>query len=136
MSGTAFLCEWGEDEHSLGKCCGCGCEGAANIVCLPLRSPAPGEGCWGCLVCGLPQAGATAVLCDACLSSNREPACACLGAPGENRRVAVDLLTQPFEHNRLLHLQAEMSAALRAEREIEMRKLRASWPLIRKEREP
>lgn len=56
-------------ELTLGRCCICQIEGpeVRNIVMLDVSSPEPGNGCWGCFVCGLPQAGAVAVLSDVCV---------------------------------------------------------------------
>jgi hypothetical protein len=74
------------------------------VITLDLKSPEPGIGCWGCLTCGLPQAGAVAVLCDECLKkSNGYPTRACLGSPAENRRIAVTELTTPYGHDMSKH---------------------------------
>lgn len=56
---------------NLGACCACGCQGDSvrNIVALRQLAPQPGTG-WGCTICGLPNDGAVAVLCDACLHAN------------------------------------------------------------------
>lgn len=85
----------------LGRCCCCEREGAGvrNILMLGFRSPEPGEGCWGCLQCGLPMEGAVAVVCDDCLAAGLKPELACLGPPAANRRIPVDALTERFEHD-------------------------------------
>ena len=90
---------------NLGKCCGCEAEGPSvrNVVMLGRRSPEPGNGCWGCLQCGLPQAGAVAVFCDDCLEQSRPTLTFCLGYPSENRRAPVDLLTEDFQHDMRHH---------------------------------
>jgi hypothetical protein len=84
---------------SLGACCNCGREDdtVRNIVCVNRRSPEPGFGCWGCLVCGLEQAGAVAVLCEQCLG--QVPKMVCVGAAPDNRRIPLDDLTEPFDHD-------------------------------------
>lgn len=90
----------------LGSCCNCGREDntVRNIVMLDMKSPEPGIGCWGCVICNLPQAGATAVLCDACLaSSNAHPQRIVLGSPANNRRMPISNLTEPFEHDMTKH---------------------------------
>jgi hypothetical protein len=55
----------------LGSCCVCGKEDATvrNLVLLPWKGGHPGHG-WGCLVCGLPGNGATAVICDGCAKAH------------------------------------------------------------------
>jgi hypothetical protein len=97
---------------NFGRCCACECEGAQvrNIVLIELRSPEPGEGCWGCLTCGLPTAGAVAVLCDDCVVAHNEPSLVCLGPPAANRRLPLDLLTERFAHDPAKHWE-EMEAA-------------------------
>jgi len=74
-----------------------------NLVQIDRRSPAPGVGCWGCVVCGLPAAGALAVLCDECLERRRPALYACVGAPCENHRVPRAELTERFEHDLAKH---------------------------------
>lgn len=97
----------------LGRCCICEIEGpeVRNIVMLDVSSPEPGNGCWGCLVCGLPQAGAVAVLCDVCVRMDpnlnlKRLKFACLGYPGENRRIEMALLKSrpPLEHDPAKHV--------------------------------
>ena len=92
-------------EPSLGTCCNCGCDGenVRNIVMLGLRSPEPGNGCWGCLVCDLPSAGAVAVLCDKCIEAGEAPQRACLGYPDQNRRIPLSELTERFQHDDSKH---------------------------------
>ena len=62
------------DPIDLGQCCACGKSGpdVRNIVMLSFRGPDPGKG-WGCLQCGLPTDGASAVLCDGCAEAGAEP---------------------------------------------------------------
>jgi hypothetical protein len=53
------------------------------------------------------MAGAVAVLCDNCLEEHvengRPVSLAVVGAPGENRRVPLVSLTEPFEHDMSKH---------------------------------
>jgi len=92
-------------QSSLGRCCHCEREGPTvrNIVMLPLRSPEPGSGRWGCLECGLPIEGALAVVCDECLERGLKPKLACLGPPAANRRIPIEQLTERFEHDMSKH---------------------------------
>lgn len=99
-----------EDEEGLprlGACCNCGIEDRTvrNVIMLSQRSPEPGIGCWGCLTCDLEQAGAVAVLCDACLEeSHGHPKSICLGSPGDNRRLPIQQLDPAvFDHDRSKH---------------------------------
>lgn len=97
------------DDLKLGICCICLMERPTvrNLIMLPKRAPMPGEGCWGCFQCGLPMAGAVAVLCDDCLERHVEHgtpiALACVGAPGKNERVPLEALTETFDHNMSKH---------------------------------
>lgn len=62
-----------EDEvsYDLGPCCICeGTEGVHNIIMLEKKAP-EGPGGWGCLQCGLPSEGASAVLCEPCFGKFR-----------------------------------------------------------------
>ena len=53
------------DTPDLGPCCCCGgTERVRDIVMLSRKAPVPGTG-WGCVVCGLPNDGASYVCCDA-----------------------------------------------------------------------
>jgi len=93
---------------TLGRCCHCEREGPSvrNILMLDVRSPEPGIGCWACLQCGLPPEGALAVLCDECLERGLKPKLACLGALPANRRIPIEQLTLPFEHDMSKHPEA------------------------------
>lgn len=97
-----------QDEFpTLGSCCNCGRndDTVRNIVMLERKSPEPGIGCWGCLTCGLPQAGAVAVLCDECLgSSNAQPQRIVLGSPADNRRLPIsEVPNEIFKHDKAKH---------------------------------
>lgn len=95
--------------ESLGKCCICEIENAdvRNLITLHKKSPEE-KGGWGCVVCDLPARGAVAVLCDNCLDvtmndQNVGIKLACLGYPGENRRIEVEQLTEDFDHDMSKH---------------------------------
>lgn len=94
----------------LGPCCMCDGDGANNILMLNRRAAMPGRG-WGCVVCGLPQDGACAVLCDGCFERYRkEPGLlkvACRGYPASDGRIAIaELPPGPFVHDNCLHEEA------------------------------
>ena len=92
----------------LGMCCNCGRDDDTVIHVLPLdlRSPEAGAGCWGCAVCGLPPAGAVAVLCDGCMKKREKPKFAVLGNPWNNRRIPCEQLTEPYDHIEAKHEEA------------------------------
>ena len=94
-----------------GSCCNCGRQGESvrNIIFVDMRSPEPGIGCWGCLICDLPQAGAVAVLCDECLEISKVPLNVCLGSPADNRRFPRSKLTEPFDHDLAKHEEPDTS---------------------------
>ena len=91
------------DAVRLGSCCTCGtAEGVRNIVTLHRPAPMPGTG-WGCVVCNLPNDGAVAVLCDACL--DRPIRSVCVGYADQDQRLAInELAPGAFEHNERAHL--------------------------------
>jgi hypothetical protein len=96
-----------EPPPDLGPCCACGKAGlmVRNIIMLPVRGPADGNG-WGCFQCGLPMEGAVAVLCDACLESEAEILQVCVGYPYLGHRQARKDFTEPFEHDMSKHPEA------------------------------
>lgn len=90
----------------LGACCDCGSEDRPvyHVVMLAMKSPEPGQGCWGCMTCDLPQAGAMAVLCVQCAKTfNGRPLNVVLGSPDLNRRMPFTDLREAFEHDRTKH---------------------------------
>jgi len=102
---------------NLGPCCICRQSGPSvrNIIALDRRGPTPGKG-WGCLVCGLPMDGATAVLCDACLDRYRaglvEILDACTGYPADDGRTPVaDLPAGEFHHDMRAHPEGTLVGA-------------------------
>ena len=98
----------------MGMCCICLMEHPTvrNVIMLDKRAIREGTGCWGCFQCGLPMAGAIAVLCDDCLAEYQEDrvkiALACVGAPKDNQRVPLSTLTEPFEHDMSKHVDEEV----------------------------
>ena len=94
---------------NLGKCCYCEQTGESvrNVITLDKKLPVKSTGGWGCFVCGLPPEGAVAVVCDDCLDKFVENQIAlkyaCVGDPGENQRIAVEELTETFEHDPSKH---------------------------------
>lgn len=98
------------ENFKLGKCCSCEQENDSvrNILMLDKLTSEPTlPGGWGCVVCGLPAMGAVAVLCDECLEKSAEKKTnvkfACVGSPGENRRIEIQKLTEVFEHDMSKH---------------------------------
>lgn len=57
-----------------GCCCACGriVSDLQNLLMMPFRAPEGFPG-WGCVTCGLPSAGAIAVVCNACVDRGAEP---------------------------------------------------------------
>ena len=98
----------------LGPCCICGGPDAEAIVMLDRRCIVPGHG-WGCVVCGLPNDGASSVLCDGCREDfKRDPTLlkiACRGYPATEGRIAIaDLPPHPFDHDTAKHEEFEKDA--------------------------
>jgi hypothetical protein len=96
--------------EDLGPCCVCeGTRHVRNIFCLAHKSPIPGHG-WGCVVCGLPSDGATAVVCDDCLQGGDvgpRLRFACRGYPGTEGRVPLGELRGTHEHDRTRHFRGD-----------------------------
>lgn len=93
--------------NDFGACCICRKEGATvrNFVMLQLLSPIPGNG-WGCMVCGLPPNGATAVVCDSCVSQEPLPEVrdVIVGhAAAKLRMPRCELGDEVFDHDRSKH---------------------------------
>lgn len=97
----------GSERPKLGACCNCGREDSLvrSIVFIDRKSPEPGDGCWECALCNLPQAGAVAVLCDECLEKSKGyPERICLGFPADNRRMPFsELDPEVFKHDEFKH---------------------------------
>lgn len=82
----------------LGSCCACGGnERVHNILLYEFKAPIAGKG-WGCVVCGLPEDGAVAVVCDDCFAANREVRYVCAGYPKQNARVPIVDVRQGARH--------------------------------------
>ena len=94
--------------ESLGPCCICETtEGVRNILMLNKKCLVCGHG-WGCVVCGLPSDGASAVLCDKCLILyHNEPKgalkFACRGYPAIEGLISIDQLQGYHEHDYSKH---------------------------------
>lgn len=99
---------------ALGPCCICGgLADVRNIMMLDRLSPIPGRG-WGCMVCGLPADGATAVLCDACRDDHTARDVplkfVCRGYPAEDGRAPFeDLDAEVFAHDAEKHRLDELA---------------------------
>lgn len=92
-----------DDTIDLGPCCACGgTENVRNILMLDKKSPMLGRG-WGCVACGLPADGASAVVCDQCLEEDRPLRYACRGYPGKDGRVEIGELQGEHEHDMSMH---------------------------------
>lgn len=85
------------EKIKFGPCCCCGQRPGTQIVSLPFYAPVPGTG-WGCYICGLPQDGAVAVVCDACMQEEREIRYAVVGRAWQDRRIEIMDLVPGFEH--------------------------------------
>ena len=88
----------------LGPCCACGATGPAvrNIIQLPFLAPTLGAG-WGCVKCELPTNGAIAVVCDSCRVNHAPLKYALDGLAADKGRIAIEQLTQRFDHKRFVH---------------------------------
>lgn len=90
----------------LGSCCGCGKthRTVRNVYSLGFEAPIPGTG-WGCVVCGLPENGAVAVICDACHDAKKPILAVCVGYAGKDKRMSYDLAgtAAPFGHDVTKH---------------------------------
>jgi hypothetical protein len=87
----------------LGPCCICETRyGVTNVVMLNRRG-VEGVG-WGCVVCGLPMAGAVIVLCDGCRELFEAGAPPLFAFGGPDKRVPFDQLPdEPFDHDAAKH---------------------------------
>jgi len=94
----------------LGACCICETTGTTvrNLVMMGVRAPVAGTG-WGCETCHIPNDGAVAVVCDACMFG-KTPATlksalkfACLGDIADKARTSIGELTEKFWHNMEYH---------------------------------
>jgi hypothetical protein len=99
-----------EDVPDLGPCCACGRADPTvrNIGILPRRMPPGYEGTgWGCMQCGLPPDGVSAVVCDACLERQAEVLYVILGYPNDKQRLPfAELPDTPFAHDMAYHPEA------------------------------
>lgn len=93
-----------ENLNPLGRCCICETtRDVVNIITLDVKIPdGERQGGWGCFVCGLEARGAVAVLCDGCAPTWKAGTpikFACLGYPGADRRIEIEKLTEPYQHD-------------------------------------
>lgn len=91
--------------NHFGPCCSCGAadQSVGNILLIPHPAPIPGTG-WGCVVCNLPENGALAVVCDACMEDNVPLQFVISGFPMAHGRIARELLSdERFEHRMEYH---------------------------------
>ena len=102
---------------SLGTCCICGGANAVrNIFMLNAKAPVRGHG-WGCMQCGLPSHGASAVICDTCAvmhAHHVEDALGwvCRGYPGSDGRMRVEELRGEHGHDQSKHPELEQHPPL------------------------
>lgn len=102
------------DGINLGPCCCCGAQGFApvNVILLNKLSPILGRG-WGCLQCGVPSNGASAVVCDSCMREHDgQPVdtwlkWACRGYPAIDGRIPFPELEGEFDHDMQFHPEVE-----------------------------
>jgi hypothetical protein len=92
------------DPIDLGACCSCRETGPTvrNLLALDVAAPIPGTG-WGCVVCGVPNNGALAVLCDACVEAKAPIVDVCYGHAASGLRSAREACTRPFAHDMTKH---------------------------------
>jgi len=89
------------DDHNLGPCCVCETtKKVRNIMMLHFKATVPGTG-WGCVVCGLPDDGASAVVCDSCFEEPLKYACK--GYIASKERIPIEELTEKFDHDYRYH---------------------------------
>lgn len=93
---------------NLGTCCICGTADDVRVVLmLNKKCPTPGRG-WGCLVCGLPEDGAVAVLCSDCEGAYaigaKQLAQVCTGHPARDGRTGIHAVGGTHEHDVALHV--------------------------------
>jgi hypothetical protein len=93
-----------DDPIDLGRCCSCQQPGPTvrNLIALDVAAPIPGTG-WGCVVCSVPNNGALAVLCDACLEAEAPIVDVCYGHAASGLRSAREACIEPFEHDMTKH---------------------------------
>lgn len=89
----------------LGPCCICEKTGkdVRNIIYIDRKGPVPDKG-WGCVQCGLPFDGATAVICDNCFESKAAPRYVCTGYPAIDGQTPIEELSDElFTHDLTKH---------------------------------
>ncbi len=98
-----------DEKIDFGPCCACGKEDESvrNIMMFHKKALNP-EGGWGCVICGV-RGGAVAIICDECLEKNAEIKFVCDGYPKNGKIIAIDQLTEPFDHDWSKHHPAEFA---------------------------
>jgi hypothetical protein len=93
------------DRPDFGPCCSCQREGwlVRNIINLDERAPQLPGTVWGCLQCGVPSVGATAVICDACLETEAPIRFVVAGWLEEKDRAVRASDAEPFTHDWTKH---------------------------------
>jgi hypothetical protein len=103
---VAAPAEWGDEILFRGRCCACRRDvPLRNVMCMAFRGPASAAGKgWGCLVCGLAEDGAFAVICDRCLEAEAPILDVCAGDPADpGRTEAAALRGAPWVHEMREH---------------------------------
>lgn len=118
-----------EEPLDLGACCACGEAGPTvrNIVMLPKKSLVPGTG-WGCVICHLPCDGASVVVCDACLETQRPFQEYIYDDAGKKLRRPIEELTEPFTHDDGLHAGEQPPALPALDMETLVDHAMSGWP--------
>ncbi len=96
-------------EYFRRRCCACAqVKTSRNIIMLNQKALTAGKG-WGCVVCGLAQDGAIAVICDDCAVVG-EPVIQFVvdGYLDDGKQIPIEELPWiPHEHNMALHQDEE-----------------------------
>lgn len=91
-----------------GTCCVCSKRvHVHSVFLLGFKCPIPGRG-WGCRVCGLPEDGAIAVVCDECIGTYVNPLhhlrFICSGRPGLDGRTPLSQVGGHHVHDLTKHV--------------------------------
>lgn len=96
---------WADDVQLSGPCCACRRNlFLRHVILMGFRGPVPGRG-WGCQVCGLPENGAIAVVCDECMALDAPIVDVCSGWAADGGRVeAGPLRCLVWQHDPAVHV--------------------------------